>query len=211
MLSSALPPARVAGILYLVTHATSVLAVAAYAGGATSLGVALELMLALGCLGTGVLLWSLLRRHGEVRAASFGALRALEAAVILAGTLPMLALGWAGAGAPGAAMLERLHTAAFLVGQGLVISVNTLVLAWLLLDARVVPRALAALGLAGGAIVLASNLAQLFGAIPLNGAIAGVCAVPIFAFEIWFAVLLIAKGLRQVEPAVEREEAALPA
>ena len=82
------------------------------------------------------------------------------------------------------------------MGQGLVISINTLILAWLLLDAAVVPRALAVLGLAGGALVLASNLAQLFGLIPLNGAIAGVCAVPIFAFEIWFAVYLIAKGLK---------------
>ncbi len=191
--------ARVAGVLYLVTHVTSVTAVAAYGAGALTLGVALELALAIGCLGTGVVLFALLRKHGEVRAMTFAGMRGVEAAVIIAGALPMLALAWLGdAGASDAEMLTQLHAAAFLLGQGLVISVNTLVLAWLLLDARVVPRALAVLGLAGGALVLASNLAQLFGAIPMNGTVAGLCAVPIFAFELWFAGLLIVKGLRPV-------------
>jgi len=208
MIRSPRTHARVAGILYLVTHASSVLAVVAYGAGALTLGVALELALAVGCVGTGALLFALLRRHGEARALTFAALRGVEAAVILAGTLPMLALAWlAAAGASSADALTQLHTAAFLVGQGLVISVNTIVLGWLLLDTRVVPRALALLGVAGGAIVLASNLAQLLGAIPLNGAIAGLCAVPIFAFELWFAVLLIAKGLR---PAADRAREALP-
>jgi hypothetical protein len=202
MLQSPRLLARVAGVLYLVTHVTSVTAVAAFGAGALTIGVALELALALGCFGTGVLLLVLLRRHGEVRAMAFAGLRAIEAAVIIAGSLPMLALAWLGAaGAQSADALTQLHAAAFLLGQGLVISVNTLVLAWLLLDARVVPRALALLGLAGGALVLASNLAQLFGAIPMGGAIAGLCAVPIFAFELWFAGCLIVRGL----PAPDRE------
>src|SRR5690606_35081887 len=113
-----------------------------------------------------------------------------------ASTLPMLALLRMPASAPVTESFAALHTAAFLVGQGLVISVNTVVLGWLLLEARVVPRALAALGIAGGALVLASNSAQLFDLIPQGGTIAGLCAVPIFAFEIWFAIYLIAVGLR---------------
>jgi hypothetical protein len=188
--------ARTAGVLYLVTHVTSVAAVAAYAADALAVGVALELVLAGGCLGTGILLWLLLRPAGPARAATFAGLRALEAAVVAAGTLPMLALLWTTASAPMAESLRSLHTAAFLVGQGLVISVNTVVLGWLLLDARVVPRALAVLGIVGGALVLASNSAQLFGLIPQAGTVAGLCAVPVFAFEIWFAVHLIAVGLR---------------
>ncbi|MBN9612856.1 MAG: DUF4386 family protein, partial [Actinobacteria bacterium] len=87
--------------------------------------------------------------------------------------------------------------AAFLLGQGLVISVNTIVLGWALWDSRVVPRILAGLGCAGGAIVLLSNLAQLWAVIPLNGAIAGLGAIPIFAFELWLAFLLIVKGVRR--------------
>ena len=81
------------------------------------------------------------------------------------------------------------------------ISVNTIVLGWLLWDARVVPRSLAALGLVGGALVLASNLCQLWAVIPLNGPVAGVAALPVFAFEVWLAILLIVRGFR--EPVAE--------
>lgn len=193
---------RAAGVLYLVTHVTSVTAVLAYSAGLIPAGVALEFALALGCAGTGVLLWRLLRARGPVRAATFASLRAVEAAVILAGTLPMLALRWADAvGTPAADLLTQLHTASFLVGQGLVISVNTIVLASLLWESRAVPLALAGLGLAGGGIVLVSNVAQLFGVIPLNGAVAGVCAAPVFAFELWLALYLIARGIRETRAA----------
>ncbi|MBF0671635.1 MAG: DUF4386 domain-containing protein [Salinibacterium sp.] len=192
--------ARTAGILYLVTHVTSIAAVAAFAANELALGVTLELLLAGGCLGTGILLWLLLRSAGPARAATFAGLRALEASVIAASTLPMLALLWMPASTPVTESFAALHTAAFLVGQGLVISVNTVVLGWLLLEARVVPRALAALGIAGGVLVLASNSAQLFDLIPQGGTIAGLCAVPIFAFEIWFAIYLIAVGLRPQNP-----------
>lgn len=189
--------ARAAGVLYLITHVTSVTAVLAYATVDTvRLGVALEFTLALGCLGTGVLLWHLLRELGPVRAASFGALRLLEAAVIAATTLPMLTIAIADEfGTPLGDILTEVHQAGFLIGQGLIISVNTIILGWLLWDTRVVPRALAFLGLAGGLIVLLSNGLQLGGAIEMAGPIAGVGAIPIFAFEIWFALTLIIRGL----------------
>jgi len=136
---------RVTGALYLLTHVTAVAAVAAYANVDTvRLGVALEFLLALGCLGTGVLLWHLLRAHGPVRAASFAALRVLEAAVIGAATLPMLAVALTDSfGEPLGDALVEVHRAGFLIGQGMIISVNTVILGWLLLDARAVPRSLA--------------------------------------------------------------------
>ncbi|MBF9334817.1 DUF4386 domain-containing protein [Microbacterium lacticum] len=188
--------ARTAGALYLVTHVTSVTAVIAYGAGALTLGVTLEFVLALGCLGTGILLWVLLGAAGPARAATFAGLRAVEAAVILAGTLPMVALTLTAPGGEATTALVAVHTAAFLVGQGLVIGVNTIVLGSLLLSSRAVPGALAVLGIGGGALVLTSDVAQLFGLIPLNGAVAGVCALPIFAFEIWLALYLIVRGTR---------------
>lgn len=189
--------ARTAGALYLSTHLTSVLAVVAYDDGALRLGVLLEVALALGCLGTGVLLLVLLRPYGEARAVTFALLRTLEAAVIAAGALPMLVLAWHGKSASSLdGVLTDLHTASFLVGQGLVIAVNTIVLGWLLLDSRAVPRALATLAVGGGVLVLVGNLAQLFDLIPQGGAVAGVLAAPVFAFEIWWAVLLLTRGLR---------------
>lgn len=196
------PRARIAGLLYLTTHVTAVLAVVAYRAGATAAGITLEFALAVGCVGTGVTLWTLLRDRGPTRAATFALLRAIEAAVILAGTLPMVArLRLPDLDSPGlATALDELHDGSFLVGQGLVIGVNTLVLAWLLLDARAVPRALALLGLAGGTLVLASDLAQLWALIPADGTLAAAAAAPIFAFEIWFAVRLVAVGLLPQAP-----------
>ncbi|MFZ2428470.1 MAG: DUF4386 family protein, partial [Propioniciclava sp.] len=90
---------------------------------------------------------------------------------------------------------REMHTASFLLGQGLVISVNTVVVAWLLWDSRATPRALALLGALGGVVVLISNLAQLWSVIPLNGTLAGAAAAPVFAFEVWFALHLIVVGL----------------
>lgn len=190
---------RAAGALYLVTHVTSVLAVVAYGADEVAAGVTLELALALACSGTGVLLWTLLKDDGPARAATFAALRGVEASVILAGTLPMVAAMWH----PGSAdLLEPLHTASFLVGQGLVIGANTVVLGSLLLGSRRAPAALGALGMAGGAIVLTSDLAQLWGAIPLNGLIAAAAAVPVFAFELWLAFLLLLGRLRPTPTSV---------
>lgn len=195
MTSQTLRYARAAGILYLVTHVTSVGAVVTYGAAlrpsGIHLGILLEFILALGCLGTGILLLPLLRQHGEVRALSFAALRALEAAVILAGTLPMFVIASDWNDGDTDLTLVAMHAASFLIGQGLVIAVNTVILGSLLLSSRHVPRALAMLALTGGVIVLISDLAQLLELIPRNGAIAGLCALPIFAFEIWFAVTLI--------------------
>ncbi|GAA3035276.1 DUF4386 family protein [Microbacterium dextranolyticum] len=193
--------ARAAGVLYLTTHVSSVAAVAAFRSDATALGVTLEFALAIGCVGTGILVWTMLRRAAPTRAATFAALRGVEASVILTGALPLLATLLAGGGDAWSAPAEAVHAAAFLVGQGLVISVNTIVLGWLLWDTRAVPRALAALGALGGGVVLSSNLAQLWGVIPLSGAVAAVAAVPVFAFELWLAILLITVGLRSVDAA----------
>lgn len=187
--------ARAAGALYLVTHVTSVVAVIAYGKDALKAGITLEFALAIACAGTGVLVWQMLRQHGPARAATFALLRAVEAAVIIAGTLPMAAAVIAGSSTVEPAM-EDLHTASFLMGQGLVISINTIALGWLLATSGRVPRALGLLGMAGGAIVMTSNLSQLWGLIELNGTIAGAAAAPIFAFELWFAFFMLIRGLR---------------
>jgi hypothetical protein len=218
--------ALVAGLLYFSTHITSVAAALVYrsavgddgaftsatAGDRVLLGVALEVALALGVLGTGVVLLPVMRPHGPALAYAFSAMRTLEAAVIAGGTLPMVTLVWlhsAGTTAGGSAALVTLHEAAFLVGQGLIISVNTLVIASLLRISGLVPGWIATLGLVGGAAVLAGNAAQMFGAIDRSGALAGVLAVPAFAFEICFAGYLVLCGFRSTPAAVGGPEPAL--
>src|SRR5438270_1833719 len=96
--------AIVAGVLYLVTHVTSVTALAlygpvlhrlTYVSGSGSdtrvlVGGLLEVILALAVVGTAVTLYPVVRRHGTGGALAYAALRTLEAATILAGVVTLL-------------------------------------------------------------------------------------------------------------------------
>ncbi len=90
--------------------------------------------------------------------------------------------------------LIALHDRTFLLGPGLVIGVNSMLLAWLMLTSRLVPAWIARLGLAGGALVLASSTAVLFGLYAQTSAVALVAAVPVAAWELCLAVRLIVTG-----------------
>lgn len=213
-----------AGSLYLVTHVTSVAAAFAYAEGIAEssagllrTGITLELILAIACVANGTVLLAALRPSGPAAAYTFAGLRTLEGAIIGAGILPMLMLVFVLSGSiPGAdvaiapspdtsivASLVGMHAASFLVGQGLVIGVNTLVLSWLLWRSRAVVRGIPVLGAVGASLVLVSDLAQLFGIIDQTNVLAGLAAAPIFAFELWFAGYLLFVGFR---PSVERAQ-----
>ena len=78
----------------------------------------------------------------------------------------------------------------------LIVPVHTVLLAWLLWRRRLVPRIIAALGLLGGPLVGAMNLAVMFG---LTGPVAAL-ALPVFAWEVGLAGHLILRGLRLPEP-----------
>lgn len=209
----------IAGLLYFSTHVTSVAALVVYGTEPPDVstrfdqtpilfGVLLELALALGVIGTGVVLLPALRPHGASLAHTFSSLRNVEGAVIIAGSMAMLALAWtADAGVATVGLAEamfNLHKASFLLGQGLVISVNSIVIGVLLRRSGLVARWIGTLGVFGGGVVLVSNLAQLFGAIEFGGTAAGVAAIPVFTFEICFAGYLTTKGLRSTGHPVAR-------
>lgn len=207
------------GICYLITHVTSVTAAVLYGGsgfdpnaplaGRLSVLTAglLEIILAVAVVGTGVGLLALLRTRAPGAAAGYLALRVLEASVILAGVLVLLPVVAAPgtASAPGlepgiAQALHLMHDWSFLIGPGLVVPVHTVLLAWVLLRQRLVPRAIALLGLVGGPLVAAMNVAVLFGLTT----VIPVAVVPIFAWEISLAVFLIVRGLPEARTADER-------
>lgn len=228
-MSSPLMNARVAGILYLLTHVTSVGAVVLYGGsgllpatlaGRTPVlvGGVLDVVLAAAVVGTSVALYPLLRPHGPAAAAAYVGLRTLEASVILTGVVTLLAV----VAAPGvaavpavpddvASALVRVHEWTFVVGPGLVCPINTVVLAWLLLRRGLVAGWIPILGLIGGPLIGVVNLAVLFGLTPA----VPVAALPIFAWEVSLAVHLLVRGLRTVPdpalPELEPVPAALPA
>lgn len=222
--------AVVTGVLYLVTHVTSVTALALYTpvlddpgraadpGSATRLlvGGLLEVVLALAVVGTAVSLWPVARRHGEALALGYVALRTLEAAVIAVGVVSVLALlpvGGAGTTPEGAGALVRLHDWAFLVGPGLVCGADTVVLAALLFRSGLVPRWIPVLGLVGGPLVLVSNTVVAFGGYGQTSMAAGLAAVPVFAWELSLAVTLLTRGFRTapvaLRPAPRQEPVAV--
>lgn len=196
---------RLAGVLYLVTHVTSVAAVFLYGGSALDPNASLnsrthvlagglaEVVLAAAVVGTGIALFPLLRTLPAV-AVGYLALRTLEAGVILTGVvalLPAVARPGTTAG-PGLAPdviagLHLVHDWTFLVGPGLIVPIHTALLAWALLRNDLAPKFIPILGLIGAPVIALANLAVLFGlttAVPI-------AAVPIFAWELSLAGWLI--------------------
>ncbi|AKL69213.1 DUF4386 domain-containing protein [Streptomyces sp. Mg1] len=212
--------AVVAGALFLVTEVAAIGGLALYrpvldgpgyvvgSGAETRvfLGALCELVLALAVMGTGAALYPVLRRRGEAAAVGYVCGRLLEAAVIVVGIVSVLAVVTLrrSAGPSGAAdaaslvtagkALVALHDWTFLLGPNFVLGANTLVLACLLYTSRLVPRAVAVLGLAGGALICASATAVLFGVYEQVSVAGSLAALPVFAWEVTLAVRLLFKG-----------------
>jgi hypothetical protein len=211
-----------AGVCYLITHVTSVAAPFLYgpilshtdyvvgSGSATRvvLGAFLEIILAMGIIGTAVALFPVVKRWGEGVALGYVGLRTLEAAIIAVGVLPLLAVmtlreHLAGAAGTDTAALVALgqalvavHNWTFILGPGLVCGVNTVLMASLMFRSRLVPRVIPVLGLVGGPLVFAYNAAVLFGLSAHIPAWTAILVIPIFTWEVSLAFWLIAKGFR---------------
>lgn len=213
------------GICFLITHVTSVPAPWLYrpilnrpdyilgSGADTRVLVAalLEIICALGIVGTAVALFPVVKRQHEGIAMGYVALRTLEAGIIAVGVLPLLtvvtlrqqlvgAVGAAGADSStlvtiGQALVA-FHNWTFLLGPGLVCPANTVLLAYLMYRSKLVPRFIPVLGLVGAPLVFAYNAALLFGLAAHIPAWVAIAVVPIFAWEVTLALWLIIKGFR---------------
>jgi hypothetical protein len=170
------------------------------------LGACFEIVLAISVIGTAVTLYPIVRRAGEATAVAYVVGRLLEAALIVVGIMSLLTivtLRQAAAGsaaAHGASLittgraLVALHDWTFLFGPGLVIGINTALLASLMYRSGAVPRAIPLIGLIGGPVVFVSSVAVPFGAYAQTSAIAGLAAAPVFAWEMPLAGWMIVKG-----------------
>ncbi|RBY87003.1 DUF4386 domain-containing protein [Blastococcus sp. TF02A-26] len=215
--------AAAAGALFLLTHVTSVPAALLYDSafgpggalepgdaGAVRIAALLEVVLALGVVGTAFVLYPLVRRQHEGIALGYVALRTLEAGVILVGVVTALAVVTMQSGDGTTAVVRdgliAVHDWTFLVGPGLVCGANTVLLAHLLHRAGAVPRFITVLGLVGGPLIATANAGELLGLHDGISGAGGVLVVPIFAWEVCLAVYLIARGLGADagRPAVDR-------
>ncbi|MEU4243898.1 DUF4386 domain-containing protein [Actinoplanes sp. NPDC026619] len=211
--------ALVAGLLYLITFVSSIPALfllspvlhhADYiisAGADTRVvwGCLLDVVNALAAIGTAVALFPVVKRQNEGLALGFVMSRMLEGAVVLIGVVSLLAivtLRQNPAGADPATLLATGHSLVavrdwtFLLGPGLMPAFNALLLGTLLFRSRLVPRLIPLIGLIGAPLLLAADLATLFGHNTQTSAASFLLTLPVAAWELSVGLYLTIKGFR---------------
>jgi hypothetical protein len=223
---SSTPPrklALIAGVFWIITFVASIPALVLYApvlnhahyvlgaGADTRIaaGASLEVILAIAGIGTAVTMFPILKRQNESLALGFVASRVFESGVIAVGIISVLSVvtlrkDFAGvAGADTSSLLVAgkslvaIHRWTFLLGPGVCSGLgNGLLLGYLMYRSELVPRRMALLGLIGGPLLLASDIAVLFGAYNQTSKAAGILTVPEFAWELSLGIYLIANGFK---------------
>ena len=166
------------------------------------IGAILELIVGLAGIGTAVALFPVIKRQSEGRALGFVTSRVVEASAIFVGVaclLTLVTLRQAGLG-PDALITGRalvaMYDRMFLVGQSFMPAVNALLLGSLLYQSRLVPRVLPVIGLIGAPLLVAGDVAVLFGLIDRTSSPALLTAIPIALWEFSLGVWLVVKGFR---------------
>lgn len=166
------------------------------------LGVFLEFINCAAVVGIGVLLFPILRKYREGMALGYAVSRVIEAALLLVSALFALSVLFvgeqsAGADAANASQLETLgglameaYDLAFQLAL-VVLGAGSLLLCYVLYEARLVPRALPVLGFVGYLSLFASAWLE------IAGHDASVLYVPGGLFELIFPLWLIVKGLNE--------------
>lgn len=166
--------AAIAGALYLITFISSIPALlmitpvltnpdyitSSGADAQVIVGSILDLVNALACIGTAVVLFPLTRRVNEGAALGFVTSRLLEAAIIVVGVMALFTVvtlrqpDATGADADTLSMIGAALVAfrdwTFVFGPGLMPGINALLLGYVLYRSRMLPRIIPALGLIGG-------------------------------------------------------------
>jgi Domain of unknown function (DUF4386) len=215
--------AIVAGVFFLITEVTAIAGVLLYGSVLDSpdfivsptvddtgvrAGAFLEVLLAIAVVGTAVTLYPIIKRQNEGMALGHVAGRLIEATIIAVGAISLLAVvtmrhdlaGTTGPEATAAVTvgqsLVAVHNWTFLFGPKLALGVNTVLLAYLMYRSRLVPRAIAVLGLVGGSLIFASGTAVLFGLYEDLSVPGVAAAAPVLAWELSVATWMIVKGFQ---------------
>jgi Domain of unknown function (DUF4386) len=211
--------ARIAGWLFVVTFLTSIPALLLYgpvlnhhdyilgAGSDSqlSLGALLEVLLAVANIGTAVALFPILKRRSEGLALGFVASRVLESTVIVIGIVSVMAVVTLRQDAHGdnaslvlvGQSLVAVKDWTFLLGPGFCSAIgNGLVLGYLMYRSELVPRRLAMVGLAGGAMAFLAATGSLLDVWNKGSAPQNLLTVGEFVWELSLGIYLIARGFR---------------
>jgi len=165
-------------------------------------GAILEMIVALAGIGTAVALFPVVKRQNEGVALGFVGTRTLEGGAILAGVaciLSLVTLRQAGAGTDALVTghaLVTVYDRIFLLSQSFIPAVNALLIGSLLYQSRLVPRVLPLLGFTGATLLVAGDVAVLFGLIGQHASTTGLFAIPIAVWEFSLGVYLVVKGFK---------------
>ncbi|NOS90828.1 MAG: DUF4386 domain-containing protein [Cyclobacteriaceae bacterium] len=166
----------------------------------TILGAVLEIIVALACIGSAVVLYPVLRKQNESAALALVSARVLEASTIFLGVaflLTVVGLRQSGAGADALVAshtLVILYDRVFLIGQSLMPAINDLLLGFLFYHSRLIPRSLSIVGIIGGPLLLVGDGLVLFNVIGQHAPTTSLFAIPVALFELILGIWLVAKG-----------------
>jgi hypothetical protein len=170
------------------------------------LGALMELTLVVTAIGTAIGLFPVLRPYGERIALTHLFFRFLESVVITVGIIAMLTLltlsqEFVTAAAADASqylvagtMLHAVYQWAFMFGPLLFLGINTLMYSSLLYKSKLVPRALAAMGITGAILVFCYGMLVMFRVVVQGEGLWMLLAMPIAFYEMILAGWLIIKG-----------------
>jgi len=217
--------ARWFGVLYLITFATSIPALALYepalrhpvgfvAGSGSVnriyLGALLELLLIIANIGTAVVIVPIMRRQFEDLSIGYVTARIVECTFILVGIVCMLGIATLHQQAAGASEATVAYTLAalkdwtFLLGPGWVVGWgNGLILGYMMYRTQLVPRPWTWLGLIGGPLLIISGTAVLFAGNDPSSALRsfqGLATIPEAAWELFLGVYCTIWGFRRAAP-----------
>lgn len=212
--------AFVAGVLYLITYASSIPAalllgatldtpnyiLGAGADGQIRLAALFDIVNGLTAFGTAVALYSVVKRQHEGFAIGFVASRLFEAAILFVGVLSVVTIanlrdaGVAGAdpasmGAVGTGLVA-LYKSAFVLGTGIP-ALNAAILGWLLYRSRLVPQAIPVVGLIGAATFTSYLVGYVMGVTVPGTPWQAIGVAPIFVWELALGLWMTFKGFNR--------------
>ena len=215
--------ALAAGVLYLLTYASSIPAalllgstladpnyiLGAGADGQLRLAALLDIVNGITAIGTAVALFSVMKRQHEGLAIGFVAARIFEAAILFVGILSVMSIAvlreTAGATTDPASLsavglgLATLYKVAFILGTGIP-ALNALLLGLLLYRSRLIPRAIPALGLVGAVTFTSWIVGWIFGITEPLTPWHSLGVAPIFFWELLVGLWMTFKGFRKEAP-----------
>ena len=174
-----------------------------------SFGALLEIISAFAIIGTSLMLYPLLKEYNERLALGAVCFRVAEAVVIIVGILCLLTivtLNVQDGNEPNpdsstyvtiGKMLVAFHNWTFLYGPNVLLGPSTLMTAYVLYKANLVPRFVSIPGLIGGPMIFSCGVLVTLGLFDQISVWGALLAIPVFVYEMGLALWLIRKGFNQ--------------